>query len=131
MTTLDKRLRYSVWFGSALLAFVALFHFSGFFAIPTEPGGGASFFEASLRPLWLFASLHWLLIAVICIFVIKSGHQHARLILLCCAATVLADAALLYFFIGPFIGSVILAVAGIAFGIGTIDNRRDVKLETG
>ena len=131
MIEASNRPAYAVWFGSALLTFGALFHFSGVFAIPSsDPGGGMGFFETALRPLWLFASLHWLLIALICVIASRSGGPTARAILLCCAAAVLADATLLYWFIGPFIGEIILAATGIAFMIGAMKNRADVIHQT-
>lgn len=51
---------HAVWLGSALLTIIALFHFTGYFGIAApQPGSGpAAFFDAALRPLWLFASLH-------------------------------------------------------------------------
>lgn len=107
---------YFVWAGSALLAVTALFHLTGFPAIsaPQAIDGTASFLEASLRPLWLFAGVHWLLIAFICITSEKSGQGLGRLMLRCCACVVLVDALLLYLFIGPFVGVALLAASGFA-----------------
>jgi|TARA_R100000049_G_C1900386_1_gene50631 hypothetical protein len=39
-------------------------------------------------------------------------------ILLCCAVIILTDAALLFWFLGPFIGAAILVAAGIALLVG-------------
>lgn len=107
---------YFVWAGSALLAVTALFHLTGFPAIsaPQAIDSTASFLEASLRPLWLFAGVHWLLISFICIIAEKSGQGLGRLLLRCCACVVLADALLLYWFIGPFVGVALLAASGLA-----------------
>lgn len=108
---------YAVWVGSALLTLVALFHLTGYASIPSANPADApeKFFGAALRALWLFAGLHWLLIATICVLAGKSGGRFVRLILLCCAIIILTDAALLFWFLGPFIGAVILAAAGTAF----------------
>ena len=110
-----------VWAGSALLAVTALFHLAGFPAIsaPQTIDGAASFFEASLPPLWLFAGAHWLLIAFVCIVAEKSGQRLGRLLLRCCACVVLADALLLYWFIGPFVGVALLAASGLATTVGS------------
>jgi hypothetical protein len=111
---------YAVWTGAALLTITALFHFTGYFQIPAHPPGAGSpnFFDASLRPLWLFASLHWLMTAAVCVWAVKAEPRVARLILLSCAATVIADAVLLYRFIGPFIGEAILTVAALLMMVG-------------
>jgi hypothetical protein len=105
----------AVWIGAALLTITALFHFTGYFQIPdTSPSAGsARFFDAALRPLWLFASLHWLLTAAVCVLVVKAEPRVARSILVGCAAIVLLDALLLYLFIGPFIGEAMLAAAAL------------------
>lgn len=110
------RATHFVWAGSALLAVTALFHLTGFPAIPAPQAidGTASFLEASFQPLWLFAGVHWLLIAIISIVAAKSGQELGRLVLRCCACVVLADAFLLYWFIGPFVGVALLAVSGLA-----------------
>ena len=127
MTATGEQRAYAVWIGAALLTVTALFHLTGYFGIPApNPASGlASFFEAALRPLWLLASLHWFLTAMICVLVIKAEPRIARATLLGCAAIVLADAALLYYFIGPFIGEAVLAAAALllmagAYQIGAI-----------
>lgn len=113
---------HAVWLGSAVLASGALFHTTGFPAIPASPPitDAATFYQAALRPLWLFASLHWLLIAMVCVLVTRSSTGAARTILLCCGFTVLIEAAVLYWFIGPFIGVWLLAAAGVAITIAAL-----------
>lgn len=108
---------YSVWIGSALLAVGALFHLTGYVSIPSAApaGGHGKFFDAALHALWLFAGLHWLLIATVFVLAAKSGGSFVRLILLCCAISILIDAGILFWFLGPFIGAAILAAAGTAF----------------
>lgn len=117
---MKKRHAYAVWIGVALLTITALFHFTGYFQIPSPQTGTAalSFVEASLRPLWLFASLHWLLTAAVCALAIKADRQIGRPILLSCAGVVLVDAVLLYRFIGPFVGEAVLAIAALLMILG-------------
>ena len=131
MVAMEERRPYAVWVGSALLTITALFHLAGYVEIPARaPGSGSpSFFDAALRPLWLFASLHWLLTAVICVLVVKTEPRIARTVLLCCAAIVIADAVLLYRFIGPFIGEAILAAAALLVMVGAHQLRASVKTE--
>jgi hypothetical protein len=131
METVARRRDWPVWIGSALLTITALFHFTGFFAIPAPtPGSGSpSFFEAALRPLWLLASLHWLLTAVICVLVVNAPPRVARTILLACAAVVFADAVLLYRFIGPFIGEAFLTAAALLLAWGGLRARADDHTE--
>lgn len=122
---------YLVWFGSALLTITALFHFTGYFQLPnSQPGSETkSFFDAALRPLWLFASLHWLLTAATCMIVVKAEPRIARTILLGCAAIVIVDAVLLYRFIGPFIGEAFLAASALLLTVGAYQLRIGAKTE--
>lgn len=110
---MHERRPYAVWIASALLATTALFHFTGYFAIPPHRTGSPDFFDAALRPLWLFASLHWLLTAAICVLAVRAGPRIAQAILLGSAAAALVEAVLLYQFIGPFIGEAVLATAAM------------------
>lgn len=120
---------YAVWIGSALLTIGALFHLTGYVSIPsaTPVDGLGKFFDAALRALWLFAGLHWLLIATVCILAAKSGGRFVRKILVCCAIIILADAALLLWFLGPFIGAAILAAAGTAFLVASFQISPEIK----
>lgn len=115
---------YAVWVGSALLAITALVHLTGFPAMPASPPitDASTFYEAVLRPLWLFASAHWLLIATVCMFAARSPWGAARIVLLACGGVVLVDAVVLYWFIGPFMGVWLLAAAGVAMMVATIGN---------
>lgn len=131
MEEVGERRAYVVWVGSALLTITALFHFTGYFEIPAPQhgSGSPSFFDVALRPLWLFASLHWFLTAVICVLVVKTEPRIARTVLLCCAAIVTADAVLLYRFIGPFIGEAILVASALLLIVGAYQLRASVKTE--
>ena len=117
MEMTGTRTVHAVWIGSALLTIGALFHLTGYFSIPSaNPVDGlGKFFDAAMHALWLFAGLHWLLIATVCVLAAKSEGRFVRLILMCCAVIILTDAALLFWFLGPFIGAAILAAAGTAF----------------
>lgn len=58
--------------------------------------------------------------------VVKGDPRVARTILLGCAAVVLADAVLLYLFVGPFIGEAILVAAGLLLLVGAYRSGADV-----
>ena len=119
----------AVWLGSALLAITALFHLTGFSAIPASPPikDASTFYEAVLRPLWIFASVHWLLIAMVCVLASRSRSGAPRMVLVCCGGGVLIDAAVLYWFIGSFIGVWLLAAAGVAMLIAAWGNAWPTK----
>ena len=124
------RTDYTVWTGSALLAIGALFHLTGYAAIPSAKPASEidKFFDAALHALWLFAGLHWLLIATVCVLAAKSGARFARLILLCCAIFIFTDAVLLFWFLGPFIGAAILAAAATTFLVASLQISSETKL---
>ncbi|WP_420608258.1 hypothetical protein [Novosphingopyxis sp.] len=128
---MQGRRAYSVWLGSALLTITALFHFTGYFEIPApQPGlGSPSFFDATLKPLWIFASLHWLLTAAICLLIARGEPSVAQIILLVCAGVLILDAILLYIFIGPFIGEALLTAAALMFVVGAYKVHAGVKTE--
>ena len=129
MEMTGTRTDYAAWIGSALLTIGALFHLTGYVSIPSaNPVDGlGKFFDAALHALWLFAGLHWLLIATVSVFVAKSDGRFVRLILLCCAVSILTDAALLFWFLGPFIGAAILAAAGSAFLVASFPISSEAK----
>lgn len=118
------RRAYAAWLGSALLTITALVHLTGFSAIPASPPitDAPTFYEAVLRPLWLFASIHWLLIATVCVLAASSARGARRIVLLCCGGVILVDSVVLYWFIGPFIGVWLLAAAGVALMVATMEN---------
>ena len=115
----SARGRLAVWVGAALLAVTALVHLGGYATIPDSDtaSGQGRLYAILLRPLWLFAGLHWLLIALLCLLVADAGPHVRRAMLGCCALFVFADAILLYAFVGPFIGVALLAAAATAFGV--------------
>lgn len=105
----------ALWLGLVLVTLTALFHLSGYVAIPVDNTVGRSpdIFALALRPLWVIAGGHWLLIAAVCYLVSRPARK-TRTILQFCACAMFADAAVLTWLIGPFIGAVLLAAAGIA-----------------
>ena len=108
----------AAWIGAGLLVLTALFHLSGFTAIPASDEAG--FFDLAMRPLWLFAGAHWLLLAVIGLMPVGRGVR------LAIAAALLLDAALLTWFLGPFIGAATLAASGAAFAVNGLRADRQV-----
>ena len=122
----------AVWLGSALLAITAVFHLTGFSAIPASPPirDASSFYEAVLRPLWIFASIHWLLIALVCVLASQLRSSATRIVLLCCGGGVLIDSAVLYWFIGSFIGVWLLAAAGVAMLVAASGNAWPKKADS-
>ena len=108
----------AAWIGAGLLVVTALFHLSGFAAIPASDGGG--FFDLAMRPLWLFAGAHWLLLAVIGLMPVSAGVR------LAIAAALLLDAALLAWFLGPFIGAATLGASGAAFAVSGLRAERPI-----
>ncbi len=129
---MKMRRTYAVWLGSALLTITALVHLTGFLAIPPSlPITDAStFYEAVLRPLWLFASIHWLLLAAVCVLLTTSPFGAARIVMLCCGGVILVDAAVLYWFIGPFIGVWLLLAAGVAMLVAAFGSTSPKKAKS-
>lgn len=114
--------RFAVWTGCALLALTAMFHLSG---LPTSAdagntSGSEAFYDVALSALWLSVGLHWLTIAVVCGLATRFPLALSKTILQLCAAILLVDALVLYWFIGPFIGSFAVATAAIAFTLGSV-----------
>lgn len=113
------RRTHAAWLGCALLVITALVHLTGFSAIPVSPSivDTATFYQAVLRPLWVFATIHWLLIATVCALSARSSSGVAQVVLACCGGAILIDVAVLYWFIGSFIGVWLLTIAGAAIAV--------------
>lgn len=88
---MKMRRTYAVRLGSALLAITALVHLTGFLALPDSSPitDTSTFYQAALRPLWLFATMHWLLIATVCALLARSPVGAVRIVLTCCGGTLL------------------------------------------
>ncbi len=112
--------RYLVRAGSAVLAATAAFHASGW------PDVAAAVDEASLSPsmgavvkgLWIYASYHWLFVAVLAVVAVAHPSRLARVILALAALVLAADVVLLFVAVGPFIGEALLAVSVATYAAG-------------
>lgn len=114
--------RYVVWAGSLVLAGTAAFHGSGWsgVAAAVDEAGLSAFLAAVVKGLWLYASYHWLFVAILAALAVLYPSRLARLVLALSAALLAADAVLLMLSVGPFIGEALLAVAMVAFGFGSL-----------
>lgn len=101
---------------AVLLFIVALIHLSGFLGLPKAPEviNASSFHTIALQPLWLFASIQWIMIAAICEYSIRLNTGSARTLLAICVTVLFLNAALLFAYLGPFVGAFALsAVTGL------------------
>ena len=116
----SKTARYLVWAGSAVLAATAAFHATGW------PDVAAVVDEASLSPsmtavvkgLWIYASYHWLFVAVLAAVAAAHPSRLARIVLALSATVLAADVVLLLVAVGPFLGEALLAVSIAAYTAG-------------
>ena len=112
--------RYLVWAGSGVLAATAAYHATGW------PGVAAAADESSLSPfmsavvkgLWIYASYHWLFVAVLAAVAVAHPSPLARMVLALAALLLAADAVLLFVAVGPFIGQALLAVTTTTYAVG-------------
>lgn len=113
--------RYVVWLGSLVLTATAAFHGSAW------PGVAAAVDEAHLSPylvpvvkgLWLYASYHWLFVAILAAVAVRYPSRLARIVLGLAAALLAADLLLVLRSVGPFFGAALLAVSMLAYGSGS------------
>lgn len=119
------RTRGIVWTGSLILVVTGLFHGSGFGEVSQLVA--QSDLEGTLAKavpgLWLFASYHWIFIAVAATIATAFPSRLARLVLAASALVILADALVLLIFVGPFVGEALLAAAGVAFVLGAVTSK--------
>ncbi len=116
----SRTARYLVWTGSAVLAATAAFHATGW------PDVAAAVDEASLSPsmnavvkgLWIYASYHWLFVAVLAAVAVAHPSWLARIVLALSALLLAADTVLLLFAVGPFIGEALLTVTIVTYAAG-------------
>lgn len=98
-----------------VLVLAAALHLSG---LPwaqqaTAVEGLAPFMKAAIIPLWLFASVHWLVLAAILVANPSQHDKASRTIVVLAAFMMFVDAGLLFAYIGPFVGGYALAMAGL------------------
>ena len=118
--------RILAWTGAVILAATAAFHFTGY-----ESAAAASIalkdetqLAAALPPLWLFPTMHWGALSLIAIAASFSTSGLARFLLIAMALLIGADAAMLFHFIGPFIGEAMLAGSAILFAAAALFMRK-------
>lgn len=101
--------------GGVVLAATAAFHGSGYRSVMETASKGDidPQLKMILGPLWIFPSAHWAFIAVVAL--LAAFAPSGRLILALCGGVVAADAAILYFNLGPFIGEAMLAASALLF----------------
>ncbi len=104
--------------GSLILAVTAAFHFTGHADISTwvAETGDQGFFAQAIPTIWLFPTLHWMIIAIGLIIGVWFRMAGLRVLLIACALLVAADAALIVYAVGPFIGSAMLLGAALFYG---------------
>ena len=109
-----------VWAGSAVLAATAAFHTTGWRDVTAAADEAAlsPFLDAVVKGLWIYASYHWLFVAVLAAVAAAHPSQLARLVLALSALVLTADTVLLLIAVGPFIGEALLAVSIATYAAG-------------
>lgn len=112
--------KYLVWTGSAVLAATAAFHGTGWpgAAAAIDEATTSTFLRAIVKGLWVYASYHWLFIAVLAVVAVAHPSRLARIVLGLSALLLVADAILLLVVAGPFIGEALLAVSVATYAAG-------------
>lgn len=112
--------RIVVWVGCVVLAATAAFHASGWSGVAeaVDGSGLSAFMAAVVKGLWLYASYHWLFLALLAALAVGHPSRLARLVLALSAALLAVDALLLLVTIGPFVGEALLAFAAVCFAVG-------------
>ena len=103
--------------GSLILAVTAAFHFTGFADISAwvAATGDAGFFAQAIPTIWLFPTVHWLIIAIGLVAGAWFAMAGLRLLLFACALLIAIDAVLIVYAVGPFIGSAMLLAAALCY----------------
>ena len=114
--------RYLVWSGSAVLTATAAFHGTGWpgVAAAIDEATASAFLRAVVKGLWIYASYHWLFVAVLAAVAVAHPSRLARLVLGLSALVLTADAILLLVAVGPFIGEALLAVSIVSYVAGAV-----------
>ncbi len=112
--------RYLVWAGSAVLAATAAFHATGWTDVvaATNEASMSPFLDAAVKSLWIYASYHWLFVAVLVAVAVAHPSRLARIVLGLSALLFTADVIQLLVAVGPFIGEVLLAVSITTYAAG-------------
>ena len=90
-------IRYLVWGGSVVLAVTAVFHTTGWSDVvaAADEAQLSGFLNAAVKSLWIYASYHWLFVAVLGAIAAAHPSRLARLVLALSALVLTADAVLL------------------------------------
>jgi hypothetical protein len=103
-----------------ILAGTAALHGSGYPEV--EAAVAASDIEGVLSGaiggLWLFASIHWLFLAVLAVVATTLASRATTCVLGLVVAVLAADIVLLLVHVGPFMGEVMLGAAALAYASG-------------
>lgn len=100
--------------GCVALAATAMLHASAFpeavgaADAPIAPPVVSTF----LQPLWLLPTVNWLLIAIATAFLIARDVSRYRAAIIFLGLIPIADAIVIFAFVGPFIGGIALLLAG-------------------
>lgn len=102
---------------SLVLAATAALHFTGYTDILAWVSrvDGDDFFATAIPGIWLFPSLHWLLIAIAMVIAAWTKFAALRTVLFCVALVLVADATLIFLTVGPFIGSATLLLSAFLY----------------
>ena len=116
----QRSTRYLVWAGSAVLAATAAFHATGWpgAAAAVDEATTNTFLRAIVKGLWIYASYHWLFVAVLAAVAVAHPSRLARIVLALSAVVLTADVILLLVAAGPFIGEALLAVSIATYAAG-------------
>ena len=112
--------KYVVWAGSTVLAATAAFHTTGWPDVKTaaDEASLSPFMSAAIKALWIYASYHWLFVAMLAAVAVAHPSRLARIILALSSLLLAVDAILLFVAVGPFIGEALLAVSIAAYAAG-------------
>jgi len=110
--------RWLVFAGSVILFLTALLHGSGYPSVSgaIEQSGAKPLVVSAFKALWVMLSFH--LIVLSAVFTAASRSPHGRNLVLLCSLIPLSDTALLFHFLGVFIGTISLALATVFFLVG-------------
>ena len=116
----QQTIKFLVWAGSAVLTATAAFHATGWSDVvaAADEASLSSFMSAVVKGLWVYASYHWLFVAVLAAVAVAHPSQLACIVLALSALLLAADAVLLLVAVGPFIGEALLAISIAAYAAG-------------
>lgn len=117
-----KTARYLVRAGSVVLAATASFHATGWsdVAAAADEASLSQSLGSIVKGLWVYASYHWLFVAVLAAVAVGHPSRLARIVLGLSALVLATDAVLLLIAVGPFIGEALLAVSIVAYAAGAL-----------